>query len=167
MRRPFLKNFAHPQHARLARDEDVEVAAEAVLERGGLEELLHELVRIGAALEVDRELEAVQICFIAHVGNFADLAGLNELSNLVNNDLGRGRVGDLVNFNEIPLLDIAPAGADAEASASGVINLQHLCRVIKDFAAGREIGRRQKLEQIRAGVADQSDRRLADLAQIE
>ena len=164
---PLLEDLTHAQHARLARDEDVEVAAEAVLERGRLEELLHELLRVNAALEVDRELEAVQIRLVAHVGDLADLAGLDELRDLVDDDLGRSRVGDLIDLNEIPFPDVAPAGAAAEAAAAGIVNLQHLRRVVEDFAAGREIRRGQQLKQVCAGIFDQSDGRLADLAQIE
>ncbi len=114
-----------------------------------LEELLHELLRVHAALEVDRELEAVQVRLVAHVGDLADLAGLDQLRDLVNDDLGRGRVGDLVDLNEIPFPDVAPAGADAEAAAAGLVDLQHLRRVVEDLAAGREIRRGQ---QSRAGL---------------
>ena len=52
-RRPFLDDLTHTQHARHPGDENVEVAGKAVEQRGGAEELLHELVRVDAAFEVD------------------------------------------------------------------------------------------------------------------
>ena len=47
-RRPLLENLAHTQHARHAADQNVEVAAERVLQRRRFEELLHELFGVRA-----------------------------------------------------------------------------------------------------------------------
>ena len=49
-RRPLLKNLAHTHDPRHAADENVEVAAEAVLQRRCFEKLLHELLGLCAAL---------------------------------------------------------------------------------------------------------------------
>ena len=48
-RGPLLENLAHTQHARHAADQNVEVAAERVLQRRRFEELLHELFGVRAA----------------------------------------------------------------------------------------------------------------------
>ena len=54
-----------------------------VLQGGELEELLHELFGVDAALEVDGELQAGQVRLVAHVADLLDLAGLDELGDLV------------------------------------------------------------------------------------
>ena len=38
------------------------------------EELLHQLVRIGAALEINGQLQTVQVGLIPHIGDFPHLA---------------------------------------------------------------------------------------------
>ena len=50
---PLVQQFAHAEHARHAADQHIEVAGEAVHQRGHLHQSCHQLVRIGAALEVD------------------------------------------------------------------------------------------------------------------
>ena len=56
--RPLLQNPVHPQHTGLAGDEDIEVAADRVLQRGQAEQLGHQLVRVHAPLQVDGQLQA-------------------------------------------------------------------------------------------------------------
>ena len=53
------------------------------------EELLHELVRLDAALEVDGQLQAGQVGLVAHIGDLADFARLDELGDLVDDGLRR------------------------------------------------------------------------------
>ena len=48
--RPLGENFAHAHHARHTGDENIEVAAESILQCRRLEQLLHELVGVCAAL---------------------------------------------------------------------------------------------------------------------
>ena len=166
-RRPLLEDLPHAQHARLARNQDVEIAAEAVLKRRRLEELLHELFRLDAALEVDGQLEAVQVGLVAHIGDLTNFASLDELRDLVHDDLRRGRIRDLIDLDHIAFLDVAPSGADAEGTPARVVDLQHLRRVVKYLTAGREIRRRERVQQLRVRILDERRRRIADLAQIE
>ena len=80
-----------PHHARRAAEQNVEVAGKAVLQRRHAEELLHELFGVHAALEVDGELETVEVGLVAHVADLPELAGLDELGDLVDDRLdGRG-----------------------------------------------------------------------------
>ena len=50
---PFIQDLAHTHDTGVTGDEDVKVAGESVLQRRGLEELLHKTVWIRAPLEVD------------------------------------------------------------------------------------------------------------------
>ena len=165
--RPLGQDIAHAQHDRRAGDQDIKVAAERVHQRRRAIELLHDLLRIGAALEIDRELQTVQIGLVAHVGDLTQLARLDQLRHLVDDRLGGGGIGDLVDLDEVPLLDVAPLGADAERTASRFVDRRHLRRVVEDLAAGREIRRGHDVEDVRLRIADQRDRRLPHLAQIE
>ena len=166
-RRPLGENFAHAHHARHTGNENVEVAAERILQRRRLEQLLHELVRVRAALQVDGELQTVQVGFIAHIADLADLICLDQLGDFVQNDL-RGRcVGNLVDLDHVPVLDIAPLCPQAERAAARFVDLLHLGRIVENFAARREIRGRKRVQQIRVRVFDQRDRRAADLGQIE
>ena len=166
-RRPLGENFAHAHYARHTGNENVEVAAERILQRRRLEQLLHELVRVRAALQVDGELQTVQVGFVAHIADLADLICLDQLGDFVQNDLRGRRVGDLVDLDHVPVLDIAPLCPQAERAAARLVDLLHLGRIVENFAARREIRGRKRVQQIRVRVFDERDRRAADLGQIE
>ena len=134
--RPLCEYLAHAHDLRRARDEDVEVAGEGVHQRRGLEELCHELFRVGAALEVDGELQAAEVGLVAHVGDLLDLARLDQLRDLVHDGLGRGGVGYLVDLYDVLLGVIPPAGADLEAAAAGAVYLLHDAG-LHDYLAAR------------------------------
>ena len=55
---PLAQDLAHPHDPGHPGDEDVEVAADGVLQRGQPEELGHQLLRVHAALQVDGQLQA-------------------------------------------------------------------------------------------------------------
>ena len=166
-RAPLVEQLAHAHHARHSGDEHVEVAGHGILQRRGLHQLLHELVGIGAALEVDGQLEAVEVGLVAHIGDLADLACLDELGDLVHDGLGRGGVGDLIDLDEVFLFVVAPAGADLHAAAARAVNFAQGVDVADDLAAGREIGRKQRLCQVAVGILEVGDRRVAHLAEVE
>ena len=165
--RPLLDDLPHAEHLRHTGDQDVEVAAEGVAPGGRAEEPLHELFGIDAALEVDRQLQAGEVGLVADVGDFAELARLVQLRDLVDDRLDRRRVGDLINFDEILFLDVAPAGADLHAASAGAVDLRHFLRIVEDLAAGGEVRRGHVLQQVAVRIFDPSGGRLADLAEIE
>ena len=164
---PAVQNFAHAHDLGHPIHQDVEVAGEGILQGGGAEQLLHELVRVGAALEVDGQLQAGQVRLVAHVGDLPDLAGLDELGDLVQDGLGGGGVGDLVDLDEIFGLEIPPLGPDLEGPAAGAVDALQLFPVIEELAAGGEIGGFQGLQEIGLGVLDAGNGGLADLGQVK
>ena len=166
-RAPLVEQLAHAHHARHSGDEHVEVAGHGILQRRGLHQLLHELVGIGAALEVDGQLETVEVGLVAHIGDLLDLACLDQLGDLVHDGLGRGGVGDLIDLDEVFLFVVAPAGADLHAAAARAVNFAQGVDVADDLAAGREIGRKQRLCQVAVGILEVGDRRVAHLAEVE
>ena len=110
---PLIQNLPHAHDPGHPGDEDVEVAGEGVLQGGGLEQLrAMSLSGSAPALEVDGELQAVEVGLVPHVGDLLDLAGLDQLRHLVQNGLHGGGVWDLVNFDEVFRLDIAPLGPE-------------------------------------------------------
>ena len=96
-----------------------------------------------------------------------DLACLDELGDLVHDGLGRGGVGDLIDLDEVFLFVVAPAGADLHAAAARAVNFAQGVDVADDLAAGREIGRKQRLCQVAVGILEVGDRRVAHLAEVE
>ena len=127
---PLVENFAHAHHARIAGNEDVEVAGKAVAQRREPEELLHDLLGVRAALEVDGELQAAEVGLVAHVGHFAQLARLDELGHFIDNGLhGRG-IRDLIDLDDVFLLQVPPAGAHLHAAATGAVDPGHLVPVV-------------------------------------
>lgn len=137
---PLVEDLAHAHHARVAGNEDVEVAGKAVAQRREPEELLHDLLGVRAALEVDGELQTAEVGLVAHIGHLAQLARLDKLGHLVNDGLhGRG-VRDLIDLNDVLLRQVPPAGTHLKAAAAGAVDLGHLVPVVQDLAAGRKVG---------------------------
>ena len=164
---PFVQNLADAAHARRAAEQNVEVAGKAVLQRRHAEELLHELFGLHVALDIDGELETVEVGLVAHVADLPELAGLDELGDLVDDRLDGRAVRDLVDLNDALLGIEAPAGADLHTAAAGLIERFHLAGIAHDLAAGREIRRGERCQNIMFRVAQQRDRRFAHLAEIE
>ena len=164
---PLLQDLADAHHAGHTGDQHVEVAGEAVLQGGVAEELLHQLLRVHAALEVHRDLEAGEVRLVPDVVELADLARLGQIDHLFDHRLGGGGVGQLVDLDQIALLHVAPSGADAEGAAPGFIDGVHLGAVIDDLAARREIRGGHGFQQVAARVAEIGDRGLTDLPEIK
>ena len=164
---PLVKNFADAKHLGHARDEDVEVAAEAVFQRGGLEELGHQLFGVHAALEVEGELEAVQVGLIPHVGDLLDLSGFDQLCHLVHDDFRGGGVGNFRDFNEIAVLDVAPFCPEPEASTACGIDFPCGGLVKQQLRAGGEIRAGQGFQNVMVRIFHQGDGGVADLPEVK
>ena len=145
---PLLQNLSHAHNAGRAADQDVEVAGEGIRQRRQLIQLLHQLLRVRAALEVDGELQAAQIRLVAHIADLPDLAGLHQLRDLIKDLLRRGGIGDLINFDHILLRQVPPAASDLEAAPSGAVDLPHLGGVVENLAARGEIRGGKRGQQV-------------------
>ena len=166
-RGPLLQNFAHAHDLRLAGHQNVEVRAEAVLQRGGLEQLRHQLFGIHAALEVQRELQTVQIRLVAHVADLFDLARLDQLGDLVHDGF-HGRGGrNLSNFQHIFAGDHIIAGTHFDAAAAVLVDLPHLGFIVQNLSAAHEIRRGHGGGDVVLRVLHQSNGGVAQLGQIE
>ena len=166
-RRPLFEYLAHAHHARVARNEDVEVAGERVLKRRHAEELLHELVGVCSALEVYRQAQTAQVGLVAHVVYLAYLPRLYKLRDLVD-DRFRGRgIRNFVYLYYVLFLDIAPARPHLEAAAPRAVDVLHLRAVVDDLAPGGEVRCRHGREQVMLRVAQPRDRRVADLGEVK
>ena len=137
--RPFLQNLPHTHDPGLARHQNVEVAAEAVLQRGSLEQLRHQLVGIHAALEVQRQLQTVQVGLVAHIADLLDLAGLDQLCDLVHDGLHRGGGRDLGDLDHIFAGHCIVAGAHLYAAAAVLVNFTHLRFIIQNLTAAHKV----------------------------
>ena len=158
---PHPHDLGHPVH------QDVEVAGEGVLEGGGPEELLHELVRVGAPFQVDGQLQAGQVGLVPHVGHFPELAGLDELGHLVQDGLHRGGVGDLVDLDEVVRLHIPPLGPDLEGAPAGGVDGGQLLPVVEELAPGGKVRGQDGVQQVALRVADPGDGPVAHLRQVK
>ena len=150
---PLAQNLAYAHDARVAVDEYVEVARERVLQRGGAEQLRHELFGVDAPLQVNCNAQARKVGFVADVGDFAHLALFGELHDALDDDVGFGGVWNLVHLDDALIGQVAPARANLEAAEACVEDALHFLAAVDDFAAGGEIGRRHVFEQVALGVA--------------
>ena len=164
---PLVQNLAHTHNAGVTIDQHVEVARERILQRGRAIELGHELVGVDTALKVDGDAQTREVGFVADVGNLLDLALFGELDDALDNDIGLGGVGDLVDLDNALFGNPAPTGADLEAAKAGLDNLFHLLAAVDDLAAGREVGHGHVLEQVTVGVLQVVHRGSADLVKVE
>ncbi len=121
------------------------------------EELLHELLRVGAPFQVDGQLQAGQVGLVPHVGHFPELAGLDELGHLVQDGLHRGGVGDLVDLDEVVRLHIPPLGPDLEGPPAGGIDGRQLLPVVEQLAPGGKVRGQDGVQQVALRVADPGD----------
>ena len=162
-----MQDLAHAHNTGIAVDEHVEVARERILKRGQAIELGHELVGVDAALKVDGDAQAREVGFVADIGDLLDLALLGELDDALDDDIGLGGVGDLVDLDDALFGNPTPAGADLEAAQAGLNNLLHLLAVVDDLAAGREVGHGHVLEQVAVGILQVVHRCGTDLVEVE
>ena len=164
---PPVQNLPHPHDLGHAVHQNVEVTGEGVLEGGGAEELLHELVRVGAPLQVNGQLQTRQVGLIPHVGHLPDLAQLDELGHLVQDGLGGGGVGNLINFNEVFTLHIPPFGPDLKGAPAGAVDVLHLLPVVEQLSPGGKVRGPESVQQVGLGVPDPGDGGLTDLGEVE
>ena len=164
---PLQQNVPHAQHLGLATDQHVKVAGEAVLQRCGLEQAGHELIRVLPALEVDGQFQTIQVGLIAHVADFTDLAQFDQFSDLIHDrfDGSRGRNSRYI--DAIVFFVVAPLGADTHTTAAFFQHILHLGRVVQDGAAAHKIGGGDDLPQVSLGVFHQGDGGVAQFLQVE
>ena len=165
--RPLLQDFTHTHHPGHARNEDVEITGEAVLQGGHAVQLLHQLFRIHTAFEINGQLQAAQIGLIAHVGDLFDLTVFDQIRHLVHDHFRGGGIGDLGDLDQIGVLDIVPLCPELEAAAAGGIDLPGCGFVIQQFCAGGEIRAGQGLQDVMIRVLHQCDGGLADLLEVK
>ena len=164
---PLVQDLAHAHNARVTIDQHVEVARERILQRGRAIELGHELVGVDAALKVDSDTQTREVGLVADVSDLLDLALFGELDDALDDDIGLGGVGDLVDLDDALFGNPAPAGADLEAAKAGLDNLFHLLAAVDDLAAGREVGHGHVLEQVAVGILQVVHGGGADLVEVE
>ena len=164
---PLVQDLAHAHNARVTIDQYVEVARERILQRGRAIELRHELVGVDAALKVDSDAQTRKVGLIANVCDLFDLALFGELDDALDDDIGLGGVGDLVDLDDALFGNPAPAGANLEAAQPGLDDLLHLLAAVDDLAAGGEIGHGHVLEQVAVGILQVVHRGGADLVEVE
>ena len=164
---PLVQNLAHAHNTGIAVDEHVEVARERILQRGRAIELRHELVGVDTALKVDGDAQTREVGLVADVGNLFDLALFGELDDALDDDIGFGGVGDLVDLDDALFGNPAPAGANLEAAKAGLDDLLHLLAAVDNLAAGREVGHGHIFEQVAVGILQVVHRGGADLVEVE
>ena len=162
-----MQDLAHAHNTGIAVDEHVKVARERILQRGRAIELGHELVGVDTALKVDGDAQAREVGLVADVSDFLDLALFGELDDALDDDIGLGGVGDLVDLDDALFGNPAPAGADLKAAKAGLDNLFHLLAAVDDLAAGREVGHGHILEQVAVGILQVVHGGGADLVEVK
>ena len=108
-RDPLVQDLAHTHDAWIAVDKHIEVAREGILQRGGAEQLRHELLGVDAPFQVDRDAEAGKVGLVADIGNLAHLALFGKLHDALDDDVSLGRVRNLVHLDNALVGQVAPA----------------------------------------------------------
>ena len=98
---PFEQHLPHAELARLVINNNIEIAGIAALKRRLFEKLRHHLFGVGAAAQVERQLEAVQVYLIADIRHLFELAALDEIGNLGDNLLYRHAERNLQHINAV------------------------------------------------------------------
>ena len=155
-RRPLIEQLGYAEYARHACDQHVEVAGEAVLQGSHLHQLGHQLFRVGAALEVDGDLQTGKVGLVAHIGNLAHLAVLDQLGDLVDDGLDGGRVRNLRDLDQVVPLVVRPFCTHLERAASGAVDGTHFRFIVDEVAAGGNIRRGQRGKDVVLGIFDKS-----------
>ena len=161
-------NDAHG--ARHAVDEDVEVALEAVLKRGHLKELGHQLFGINAAAQIQRQLKTAQVGLVAVVADLLELALLEHRIQLCHDDFHGGGVGDLEDLNAVVRLVVDVASAQAHRALARGVDLADLLLIVEQDAAAREVGSLDQLHHLvhrEVGLAQERNGAVADLGKVE
>ncbi len=86
---PFVDYRPHAEKARLAVDKHVEVAGKIVLQGSFPEQLCHKHIGIRSATDIERQLEAVKVYFVAHVRDFFELTFFYHIRELFEYKLDR------------------------------------------------------------------------------
>ena len=152
-RDPLAQDLTHTHDAWIAVDKHIEVAREGILQRGGAEQLRHELLRIDSPFQVDRDAEAGKVGLVADVGDLAHLALLGKLHDALDDDVGLGRVRYFVHLDDALVGQVAPARANLEAAGARIDDALHLLAAVDDLAAGGEVGRGHVFQQVAVGIA--------------
>ena len=97
------------------------------------------------------------------IGNLPQLAGLHEIRHLVEDGLGGGGIGDLVDLNEVTFLEITPFCPELKAAAAALVDLPGGGIVKQQFSAGGEIRAGQSRENVMLRIVHQGDGGIADL----
>ena len=164
---PLLQDLPNPHDSGHTGNENVEIAGKSIHQRSHAEEFLHQPVRIGATLQVDGQFQTAEIRLIPHVRDLLQLACLHQLGNLVHDRLrGRG-IGNFPDLDDIVCLIIGPLGSDSKTAPSRPVDLLHLVALVDQFAAGGEVRRRKKIQQIAVRILQIGDLCLADFSQVE
>ena len=164
---PLVQNLAHAHNARVTIDQHVEVARERILQRGRAIELGHELVGVDTALKVDGDTQARKVGLVTDVSDLLDLAFFGKLDDTLDDDIGLGGVGDLVDLDDALFGNPTPTGADLEAAKAGLDDFLHLLAAVDDLAAGREVGHGHILEQVAVGILQVVHGGGADLVEVK
>ena len=106
---PLLENIRHAQLLWHRINEHIEIALEAVLQGGQLEQAGHQLFRIRPPPQIQCQLESGQVDLIPHIRDLLDLPGLDKVGDLVHDLLNGGGVGDLQDIDAVGLLVVAVA----------------------------------------------------------
>ena len=166
-RRPLLQQLTNAQYTGRTGNENIEIAAEAVLQRRHAKQLLHQLVRVGTALAVNGQLQAAQIGLIAHIADLPHLPQLDQINDLIHDRLYRRRGRDLRDLNAVVGSVVIVAAAHPHAAPSGGIDLVQLRLIVQQDPAAGEVRCDQGICNIVLRITDQGCRRLTDLRQIE
>ena len=167
-----LENVFEREDPRLAVDECQQDEREGRLERGELVELIQHDLGVGVALQLQHEPDRfLQIALVADRRDPPDPILIDKLGDLLLDCVPALLVGDFRDHDPVAvlgeLLDRGPGPKGDRAPAGGVAAGQRFAP--HHDPAGGEIGARHDLEQLTegdAGVVDERDQRLADLAEV-
>ena len=164
---PFFQQFPHAQYLWRSANQDIEVTGKAVFQWGETVELLHHCIWVCAALKVNRKFQAGKIGFITHIRDFSDLVCLDQIDHLVDNCFGGGGWWNFGDLDAVAALIITITCPDLKRTASGPVDLVHLCRIVDNLSAARKIRCSQRQGKFMVWILNQLDSGAAHLFEVK
>ena len=164
---PFIEDPRHAEHDGAAVYEDGHVEGVCILGLCQPEKLLHEKVRVRAALVVDGDLEALQVRLVPYVADLVYLSRLDGSDHAVYDRFRRGGEGDLADLDDAVLFIGLIDAAHLKGPFPCPVAPGHLFPVVEDLRPCRKVRRGHNVHYVLFRLFDPHDGGVTEFRKVE